>query len=171
MDQHEKTEVSGYFDLRPELAGELSAPMHRTDKLPMIICSNLYDWFNLWFSPQCVTLCVSKKQASNKLTAKPLMIGKRKKEDKNKKKVLHCGQEGIKEIGDIDWRHRNSQKEKTVEQKEIVAWQPVTLSDDTLPTVLGTVNKCVCEMLWRMFCTKETKCQCVVQWQPAQLAK
>lgn len=52
-----------------------------------------------------------------------------------------------------------------------MAWQPVTLCDDTLPTVLGTVNKCVCEMLWRMFCIKETKCQCVVQLQQAQLAK
>lgn len=98
------------------------------------------------------------------------MTGKRKKVDK-KKRNLHCGQEGIKEMGDIDCSHRNSQKEKTAEQEEIVAWQPVTLSDDTLPTVLGTVNKCVCEMLWRMFCTKETKCQCVVQWQQAQLAK
>lgn len=63
------------------------------------------------------------------------------------------------------------QKEKTVEQRQFVAWQPVTLGADTLPTVLGTVNKCVCEMLWRVFCIKETKCQCVVQWQLAQLAK
>lgn len=37
-----------------------------------------------------------------------------------------------------------NQKEKTVVQEDIMAWQPVTLSDDTLPTVLGTVNKCVC---------------------------
>ena len=39
-------------------------------------------------------------------------------------------------------------------------------SDDTLPTVLDVVNirvcVCVCEELWRMFCIKETKCQCVV---------
>lgn len=67
---------------------------------------------------------------------------------------------------------RETAKRKRLRRKnKIVAWQPVTLSDDTLPTVLGTVNKCVCEMLWRMFCTKETKCQCVVQWQQAQLAK
>lgn len=63
----------------------------------------------------------------------------------------------MKETGDIDWRQRNGQKEKTAEQEEIVAWQPVTLGDDTLPTVLGTVNKCVCEMLWRMFCIKRNK--------------
>lgn len=44
-------------------------------------------------------------------------------------------------------------------------------SGDTLPTVLDTVNKCVCEMLWRMFCIKETKYQCEVQWQQAQLAE
>lgn len=64
------------------------------------------------------------------------------------------------------------EKEETVAQEEIMVWQPVTHCDDTLPTVLGPVNKkCVCEMLWRMFCIKETKCQCVVQWQQAQLAK
>lgn len=44
-------------------------------------------------------------------------------------------------------------------------------SDDTLPTVLDGVNNCVCEDLWRMFCIKETKRQCVVQWQEAQPAK
>lgn len=33
MDQHEKIEFSGFFALRPELAGEPSAPMHRTDKV------------------------------------------------------------------------------------------------------------------------------------------
>lgn len=59
-------------------------------------------------------------------------------------KVLHCGQKGIKETSDIDLRQRYSQKRKTAKQEEIVAWQPVTLRDDTLPTVLGTVNKCVC---------------------------
>lgn len=37
-----------------------------------------------------------------------------------------------------------NQKKKDVVQEEIMAWQPVTLGDDTLPTVLGTVNKCVC---------------------------
>lgn len=44
-------------------------------------------------------------------------------------------------------------------------------SDDTLPTVLEAVNNFVCEELRRMFCIKETKRQCVVQWQQAQLAK
>lgn len=33
------------------------------------------------------------------------------------------------------------EKEETVAQEEIMAWQPVTHSDDTLPTVLGPVNK------------------------------
>lgn len=37
VEQHEKMKVLGYFALRPDLAGELSAPMHRTDKLPVII--------------------------------------------------------------------------------------------------------------------------------------
>lgn len=92
---------------------------------------------------------VSKEQSAKKLDSQataPQWEGKKwedKKQNKEKK-VLHCGQEGIKETGDIDWRQRKSQEEKTVEQEEIVAWQPVTLSDDTLPTVLGTVNKCVC---------------------------
>lgn len=58
-------------------------------------------------------------------------------------------------------RDRKTVKRKRL-QERIVAWQPATLSDDTLPAVLGTVNKCVYEMLWRMFCTKETKSQCVV---------
>ena len=58
--------------------------------------------------------------------------------------------------GKLYWlRQRNSKKKKTVEQKEIVAWQPVTLCDDTLLTVLGTVNKCVREMLWRVFRIKK----------------
>lgn len=58
--------------------------------------------------------------------------------------------------GKLYWlRQRNSKKKKTVEQEEIVAWQPVTLCDDTLLTVLGTVNKCVCEMLWRVFRIKK----------------
>lgn len=171
LDQHVKMGVLGYFALRPELVGDLSASKNRTDKCPMIIrpfktvspknvAQNLYVRFDLCFS---VSPYLSPKASYNKLTSKPLMVlhsgkGRKKQERaKKKKKVLHCGQEGIKETGNIDWSHRNSQKEKTVEQEKIVAWQPVTLSDDTLPTVLSTVNNCVCEMLWRMFCIKKNK--------------
>lgn len=48
---------------------------------------------------------------------------------------------------------------ETLVQEEIVA---VTFGDDTLTAVLCTVNKSVCvrEMLWRMFCIKETAPKC-----------
>lgn len=61
---------------------------------------------NDWFSPQSVTL--------SELTSKPLTVkltekGGKKRDQKQKNermKVLHCGQEGNKETGDIDWKQR-----------------------------------------------------------------
>lgn len=40
-----------------------------------------------------------------------------------------------------DWTKKP--KERHCNTGRLAAWQPVTLSDDTLPAVLGTVNKCV----------------------------
>lgn len=73
LDQHVKMGVLGYFALRPELVGDLSASKNRTDKCPMIIrpfktvspknvAQNLYVRFDLCFSTQCVTLSVSKSK-------------------------------------------------------------------------------------------------------------
>lgn len=59
-------------------------------------------------------------------------------------KVVHCGQEDIKERETGLTGGRETAKRLRQSKEEIVAWQPVALSDDTLPTVLSTVNKCVC---------------------------
>lgn len=50
----------------------------------------------------------------------------------------------------------------------MVAWHKSNTSDDTQRWMESIT---VCEDLRRMFCIKETKRQCVVQWQEAQLAK
>lgn len=160
--------------------------MHRTDKAPITI------WH--FRAPRSKSSClVSASMTVSTFglaySASPYVSKNKKNTDCNKhirtKKKENDKSQKIKknsELCIVDKRASRSQqkiltggreakKEETVVQEEIVAWQPVTLCDDTLPTVLGTVNKCVCKMLWRMFCIKETKRQCVVQWQEAQLAK
>lgn len=123
-----KMGVWGYFAQRPEFVGEPSVSTHKTDKAPMIIWPFRTVWSkkNVPTSMTCPTYGLafsaspnlSQKASCNEQTAKPLMVhhsweGKKKKRgQKQKMKVLHCGQEGISETGDIDWRQRKSPKEK-----------------------------------------------------------
>lgn len=171
-------EILGFIYLRRELMNELPASMHRNVKASLIIWPfravskiflSVHDWFDLWLCPQCVTLSVSK----SRLTAKPLMLHHSvdtQKERNESSPLWARGHQGDRQYW-LEPQRLPKRKEKTAEHKDAVAWQAIKPSDDTLPTVLGTVNKCVCEMLWRMFSIQETKCQCVVLWQQAQLAK
>ncbi len=63
-----------------------------------------------------------KQQTDSQATDTPQEKKRRgQKQKKKKRKVLHFGQEGIKETGDIDWRQRNGQKEKRA-QSEKKSW-------------------------------------------------
>lgn len=65
---------------------------------------------------------------------------------------------------------------ETAKMRRLQCWKKLWLGSQIcsvmthcLQSYAQSIN--VCEMLWRMFCIKEAKCQCVVQWQHAQLAK